>query len=256
MSVRHPHRSGTIFLLSIITLMVAACSAPIQVDPPGQNSGSTQNAPGAFLYDDPAAVTGAVGQTLSIYDIFTTITTNFTVNTVSNSNDAANLNSDTAKIPDHTHFLLINITLQNASNGDAASCPQGKCVSYYSPLSNFRLVDDKGRQWYTTTAASENCTSHPHDLCYNRLWVDEANKGVLPGQSFNSRLAYNVPDDMHTFTLYFAPYRFSDSQGNAANAATPTSSAGTPTVTATAAATTATPSTSHRATLAKVSINS
>lgn len=217
---RLPRLSSFILSIGIVALL-AACGST-QQEPVGMNSGSTQNARGTFLFDDPNAVKGTVGDTLNVYDVFTTVTTAITVNSVAVSTTSANQNTASVSIPSGFQFLLVHVTVKNLNTSNTKSCPQGSCTEYYSPLSNFRLLDDQGRQWSTTTGAQESCTTAPHTPCYDRLWTQEALNGVPTGASFTTRLDFLVPTNMHAFTFYFAAYRFSTIQNTDYSAATPT----------------------------------
>jgi hypothetical protein len=95
---------------------------------------------------------------------------------------------------------------------DAQTCANPKttgCVEFLSPLSNIRLVDAQSRVWPSTTGALETCSNDPHTLCSQRAWLDIAENGIAPLKTVTARLAFVVPVQSD-FTLYFAPYRYSD----------------------------------------------
>jgi hypothetical protein len=233
MILRNTHHSCIACLLGFVVLILGACSTPRQVDPPGSNSGSSQNAVGTFLFNDPYAQTVSIGQTASVYDTYTTITTNLTVTDDHISTTPANKNDNTDSIPEGFQFLILNVRIQNASNEDTVSCPSGKCTGYYNPLTNFRLVDATNREWSATTGAAENCSplqTDPNaaDVCSNRQWLAEATNGLRPGETFTSRIAFLVPTDQNQFALFFAPYRFPDTPSNGATATVSLTSVTTP----------------------------
>lgn len=199
--------------LGIAALLLGACNT-VQYDPSGQNSGSPQNSQGTFNLDLSSGnvVKGAVGQTVNVYDTFTTVTTAFTVTAATPSTTPANQNGETLTLEPGMQYLVLNMSIKNTS-ADANSCPNKSvsgCVENISPLSNFRLIDDTGRQWHSTTGASETCSADPHTVCSTRNWVTEAATGIAPGQTYTNQVAFYVPLNQHTLTLYFAPYRYSD----------------------------------------------
>ena len=254
-------------LFGIVVLFLSACNLPIQSDPPGQNSGSAQNAQGAFNLDDPHAVSGVVGQTLSAYDVYTTVKTSITVTAATATTAAANQNPNESLLPPGEEFLMINFTVANLST-DSSACPNNHCTEYISSLSNFRLVDNQLRQWPSTTGAAESC--QPLSLtCNSQRWLDEAKNGIPAGGSFSATINFLIPTNAHTFTFFYAPYRFSDTVADNGNstgqslatatgvatataAPTPTSSSATPATTATAATGSGTPTTKTTATPAQV----
>lgn len=235
-------RLSALFPLIALAALLSACTAgATQVDPAGQNSGSPQFAEGTFNFDtsETNVATGSTGSSVNVYNSFTTVTTAITVNSASFSTDIANQNDNTVTLPDGMRFLVLDITLLNTSTANCLN-PKNGCKAFISPLENFRLTDDTSRIWPSTTGAKEPCTTDPHIPCSNRLWVQEANPqatppansnevvgGIAPGQSFSNRIAFTVPNDQSTFTLYFAPYRFPDttallSGGNASGQNLPT----------------------------------
>ena len=216
MNPRRLHLSRVSALLVCLgALVLSACgtNGP-QFDPAGQNSGSAQNAPGAFNFDDPQAKIGGVGQTFGIYDIYTNVTTAITLTSVSTSTTPANQNAGEKYTQSDQHFLIVNFTLKNTTDGSTKPCPT-KCVEYLSPLSNFRLLDSQGRQWPSTTGAVEPCSADPQGAtCNNRLWLNIAQNGLAPNATFTNRLAFVVPTTEHSFIFAFAPYRFPDTTPN------------------------------------------
>ncbi len=213
---RHPRLRSSLSsfaLIGVLGLLVAACGSAQQFDPAGMNSGSPQNAPGTFNFsaDKADLTTGVVGQTVTVYDTFTTVNTNFTVASAQYSTAIANLNTETQTLNPDERFLVVTLKMRNASvddQGCAAPKTTG-CVEYLSPLSNFRLMDAQGRVWPSTTGALETCSNDPHTICSQRAWVAEAGAGIAPTKTFTARLAFVVPVQGN-FTLYFAPYRYSD----------------------------------------------
>lgn len=208
--------------LSITALLLGACNT-IQFDPSGQNSGSPQNSQGAFnlIMTAGNVVKGSVGQTVNVYDTFTSVTTAFTITAATPSTTPANQNDNTQTLAPGMQYLVLDISIKNTS-ADANSCPNkgaSGCVENISPLSNFRLIDDQARQWPSTTGAGETCSTDPHTLCASRDWITEATNGIAPGQTYTNRVAFNVPSDQHLLTLYFAPYRFADTNGQVAGGA-------------------------------------
>jgi hypothetical protein len=246
MNVRNIRHSCIASFLGFLVLILGACSTSHQIDPPGSNSGSAQNASGTFLFNDPHVQTISVGQTASVYDTYSTITTNFTVTDEHISTTSANQNDNTDKVPEGFQFLILNVRIQNASDGDTASCPAGKCTGYYNPLTNFRLVDATNHEWTSSTGAAEKCSplqTDPKaaDVCSNRQWLAEATNGLRPGEIFTSQIAFLVPSDQTQFALFFAPYRFPDTPASGATATVSPTKVTTPT-------------SSGRATLIKVMI--
>ena len=67
-------------LFGVLGLLLAACGPTQQFDPAGMNSGSPQFAEGTFNFSTTKAdmVTGTIGQTVTVYDSFTSVNTNFT----------------------------------------------------------------------------------------------------------------------------------------------------------------------------------
>ncbi len=262
--LRLPHLTTIAAICGLLALLLSACNLPAQSDPPGQNSGSPQNAQGVFNIDDPNAVTGTVGQALSVFNVFTKVMTSITVNTASVSTTPANQNAGEQILPDGEQFLLVNITIKNLAPGNSKACPGGNCTEYITPLSNFRLLDDQQRLWPSTTGAAESCNAlqtdpSASDACSNRRWLNEADTGIPAGGSFSNRMAFLIPANGHSFTLYFAPYRYSDTTTDNGSPAGTTPSAGTVTP---AAKTTVTPvptagagTTSNQPTLAKITIS-
>lgn len=256
----------------ILALFLSACNLPMQSDPSGQNSGSPQNAQGAFNSDDPNAVSGGVGKTLSVYNVYTTITTSITVTSTNTSTTSANQNVNTLHLPPDEQFLTVNLTIKNLAKGNTALCPLNICTEYVNPLSNFRLLDPNGRNWPTTTGAAEDCA--PLSLsCNSRRWVDESANGIAAGGSFSAFLNFIIPTSAHTFTLYYAAYRFNDTatdtgapaSGGASGADASSTPATTPAATGTGTpAATGTPTAgptavptppSNQPTLAKITIS-
>ncbi len=248
-----PHAGLVVALCTAVALLFVACGGTQQILPPGQNSGSSQNAPGTFNLDTAYMAKAGVGQTVNVYDAFTTVTTSITVSGATTSTNPADQNAGAIHLPDGEQFLIVNLTLTNTS-ASATSCPNPKvessntCTEYLSPLANFRLFDDQQRQWPTTTGAAEQCSDPSKaardDInCANRNWIDMLQpgdrgipgKGLQPGNSFSSALFFVVPADVHSFDLYFAPYRFPEVESQT-----------TPTVSAT---TTVTPTTTAKATV-------
>lgn len=210
--LRLPRPAVLIAALGLLGLLLSGCGM-VQYDPSGQNSGSPENAQGAFNFNTNAAdvATGSVGQTMNIYDTFSSVVTAFTVNSVKVTTDSANLNPD-IHLPSDEQFLVMSVTMKNnsASPTSCANPNATKCVEYFSPLQNFRLRDNQGRDWSTTTGAMEACSNDPHTLCASRTWIDLAMNGIAPGASATEQLAFLVPLQSTPLTLYFAPYRFSD----------------------------------------------
>jgi len=196
----------------ILGMLLSGCGLT-QMDPAGQNSGSPENAQGTFNFSAaPADVaTGAVGQTVNVYDTFSTVETAFTVTSSKTTMNSANMNANTTNLTPDEQFLVLNVTMKNNS-ASATSCANPKaigCVEYISPLQNFRLRDNQGRNWSSTTGAMETCSTDPHTMCASRQWIDEATNGIAPGQSFTTQMAFIAP--LHgPLTFYFAPYRYSD----------------------------------------------
>jgi|GEM_PF-2335421 len=221
MNARRFQFASVASLFGFVLVFLAACGPAQQYDPAGQNSGSPQNAIGAFLTDDPNVVVGSIGQPASAYDIFTTATTQFTVTGATTSTKYANQNIGTLPMETGYQLLLVDITLKNVSTGDPKNCPNGVCAEYLSPLSNFRLFDNRNRPWYETTAAAEACTNNFRVACNNRTWSDVSRNGLAVGQSFSTELAFKIPLDIHTYTLYFAPYRYPDSATSGSIATSP-----------------------------------
>lgn len=206
-------------LIGTLGLLLAACGATQQMDPSGMNSGSPQFAQGTFNFatDKTDLVTGAIGQTLTVYDSFTTVRTNFTVTSAQFSMAPANLNTDTQTLEKDERYLVLTMKIRNASV-DAQTCANPKtsaCVEYLSPLSNFRLMDAQQRVWPSTTGALETCSNDPHTMCSQRAWLDVAANGIAPTKTFTARLAFVVPVQGN-FTLYFAPYRYNDANSDTA----------------------------------------
>jgi len=210
--LRLPRPAVLIAALGVLGLLLSGCGIP-QVDPSGQNSGSPENAQGTFNFSTNSAdvASGSVGQTMNIYDTFSSVVTAFTVNSVKTTTDSANLNTS-IHLPDDEQFLVMTVTMKNnsASPTSCANTNTTKCVEYLSPLQNFRLRDNQGRDWPTTSGAMEACTTDPHTLCASRSWLDIALNGIAPGASVSEQLAFIVPSPSTPLTLYFAPYRYSD----------------------------------------------
>lgn len=209
-----------------LVLVLAACGQGQQFDPPGQNSGSPQNAVGAFDYDPSHLGKAAVGTSVDVFDAFTTVTTRFTVTDAHVDTSAfANQDPGIQRIDTGMQFLAVSVTLLNASLSPTG-CPNPRaettpCTEFISPLSNFRLIDDQLRQWPTTTGAAEQCSDPQHAArdnlnCSMRQWVMLLNPGdrgipqggLKPGMTFQNQLFFLVPSDVHTFSLFFAPFRF------------------------------------------------
>ena len=226
---RSPRFVSLFALVGIMSLVLSACGGGVQYDPAGQNSGSPENAQGTFNFpiNGTSVVNGTVGQAVSVYDSYTSVTTAFTVNSATPMTTSANLNANTATLPINEQFLMLNLTIQNTS-GSATGCGNPKvnnCVEYLSPLQNFRLQDPQGRDWPSTTGPMETCTNDPHTPCANRDWTVEARGGIpavttvladpLSGNmisyspTFTTQLAFIAPMS-GSITLYFAPYRFTD----------------------------------------------
>ncbi len=199
-------------MVGLLGVLLSGCGLT-QMDPAGQNSGSPENAQGTFNFSvSPADVAnGSVGQTVNVYDTFSSVVTAFTVNSARTTMDSANLNANTVMLPPGEQFLVLTLTMKNTS-ASATSCANPKannCVEYVSPLQNFRLRDSQGRDWPTTSGALETCSTDPHTMCAAREWMNEALNGIAPGQSFTTQLAFIVPTQGN-LALYFAPYRFTD----------------------------------------------
>lgn len=245
----------------LLSLILAACGG-VQTDPPGQNSGSAQNAPGAFNFDTTHMVKGAPGTAVQVYDAYTTVTIAFTVTSVAVVAQPANQNAGEVTVPDGERYIQVNVALRNTANS-ATGCPFPgaetiPCTEFPSPLTNFRLVDSKGRTWPTTTGAAEQCSDQTQAAnkgvnCANRAWVnmlglDLKNNivpqgGIKPGATFNGTLFFVVPSNINGFNLFYAPYRFpqvtaASGNGNPVGTTTVTAGTGTPTKPATTATTT------------------
>lgn len=228
----------------LLALFLAACGGAAQYDPPGQNSGSPQNAPGAFNFDTTREVKGAVGTPVDVYDAFTTVTMAFTVTNTALVTQSANQNaaSGTITIPDGEQFLEVDVALKNLSAGPNG-CPfpgaeaQTPCTEFPNPLTSFRMVDNQSRTWPTTTGAAEQCSDQTQAAnkgvnCAIRDWfamlgLNDANGvvptgGIQPGATFNGKLFYLIPTNVHTFDLFYAPYRFPEVRPTAAGAPTAT----------------------------------
>ncbi len=247
-------------LCGTLIVLLAACGAQSQIDPPGQNSGSPQNAAGVFNFDTSHLGVGAVGTPIAVYDAFTTVTTNFTITNVTTLTATANQNVGTIAIPAGYQFLRIDVNLTNTS-ASATGCGNpkaevavGNCTEYLSPLANFRLMDDQLRQWPTTTGAAEKCSDTAHAAadnidCSMRQWLQLLNPGdrgipqggLTPGMSFNGTLYFLVPLSVHNYSLFFAPYRFTAvAAAPPTTNTTPTTKTLVPTATATSIAPTPT----------------
>jgi hypothetical protein len=203
--------------IGLLGLLLSGCGIA-QVDPSGQNSGSPENAQGTFNFSaDPKDIaTASIGQTVNVFDTFTGVVTMFTVNSSRTMTDSANLNNVIHLNPGE-QYMVLSLTFKNSS-ASATSCANPKmdnCIEYLSPLQNFRLRDDQGRDWPTTTGAMETCTMDPHTQCSNRDWIDLATNGIAPGQSVTEQLAFIVPTT-GSLTLFFAPYRYSDATAGTA----------------------------------------
>jgi hypothetical protein len=214
---RLPRIVPMVAAVGLLGLLLSGCGI-VQVDPSGQNSGSPENAQGTFNFSaDPADIaTATVGQTVNVFDTFTGVVTMFTVNSTKTMLTSANLN-DSIHLDAGEQFLVVSLTFKNSS-ASATSCANAhadNCIEYFSPLQNFRLRDDQGRDWPTTTGARETCTLDPHTMCSSRDWLALALNGVGPGQSATEQLAFIVPTT-GTLTLFFAPYRFSDASAGTA----------------------------------------
>ncbi len=225
---RFPRLASCIALFGIASLVMTACGG-VQSDPPGQNSGSPEYAQGTFNFDDPNAINGSVGQTVNVYDTFTSVTVTFTVNTVATSTAPANQNSGENTLPPGEQYLVVNMTLVNTSGTGNTGCPSynvSKCTEYLSPLQNFRMLDSSGRSWPSTTGAAEACSTDPHTPCANRDWLTllgessttgvvppgQTRGGLTPGMSFTNQIVFLISTDPSlSYTLYFAPYRYMDS---------------------------------------------
>ncbi len=196
--------------------LLTACGGGAQVDPVGQNSGSPQNAQGTFNYAAQTdVVKGSVGQSVNVYDSFTSVVTAFTVTSSATTSQSSDQNANTVTLDPGDQFLVLNLTMQNTSE-PATGCANPKasqCVETLSPLQNFRLVDSQGRQWPSTTGPILACPD-VHD-CNNRQWTQEAVAGIAPGATYTNQIAFIIPMS-GTFTLYFAPYRFSDATAGVA----------------------------------------
>ncbi|MBA3824078.1 MAG: hypothetical protein H0X24_09290 [Ktedonobacterales bacterium] len=219
---RHPrfHAPFSSFaLIGLLGLLLTACGAAQQMDPSGMNSGSPQFAEGTFNFSTTASdvTTGVIGQTLTVYDSFTTVNTNFTVASAQFTMAPANLNTDTQTLDANERYLVVTLKMRNASV-TAQGCANHKpseCIEYLSPLSNIRLVDAQKRVWPPTTGALETCSNDPHTMCSQRAWLDIAANGIAPTKTVTARLAFVVPVQGN-FTLYFAPYRYSDASSASA----------------------------------------
>jgi hypothetical protein len=220
--------ASSIALCGALLLVLSACGPGIQSDPVGQNSGSAQDAQGAFNLTDPNAIQSSVGQTVDVYDTFTSVTVAFSVSNATTTTTSANLNSNTQTLDPGEEFLELTISLQNTSSTGSNGCPNhgaSGCIEYLSPLQNFRLIDSQGRPWPTTSGAMQTCTNDPHTACTSRAWLEmmgvsptQGNSqtgiptgGLVPGMTFSARLDFVVPTNGSPFTLYFAPYRYADS---------------------------------------------
>lgn len=214
---RPAHIVPLLAALGLLGLLLSGCGV-VQVDPVGQNSGSPENAQGTFNFSaDPKDIaTASVGQTVNVFDTFTGVVTMFTLNSTKTTTDSANLN-DSIHLDAGEQYLVLSLTFKNSS-ASATSCANShvdNCIEYLSPLQNFRLRDDQGRDWPTTTGAMEACTMSPHIPCSNRDWLDLAINGIAPGQSVTEQLAFIVPTT-GSLTLFFAPYRYSDATAGTA----------------------------------------